>query len=93
MSGESGIGNHEEANGNSGRTQKEDPMSEKVNEGRMQKLKGKVQSTWGSITDDDYQKSEGNREQLIGTIKEKTGQAEDEIRRLLDGFDKDDDER
>ena len=64
-------------------------MSDIANEGRMQKLKGKVQSTWGSITDDDYQKSKGDREQLIGTIKEKTGEAEEAIRRRLDEFDKD----
>jgi uncharacterized protein YjbJ (UPF0337 family) len=68
-------------------------MSETVNEGRLQKLKGKVQSTRGDITDDDIQKSKGDREQLIGTIKEKTGQAEDEIRRIFAGFDKDDDEK
>ena len=67
-------------------------MSEVKNEGRAQKLKGKVQSTWGSITDDDYAKAEGNREQLIGTIKEKTGQAEEEIRRRIDEIEKEDDE-
>jgi uncharacterized protein YjbJ (UPF0337 family) len=67
-------------------------MSEMTNEGRLQKLKGKIQSTWGDITDDDVQKSKGDREQLVGTIKEKTGQAEDEIRRVLAGFDDEDDD-
>lgn len=66
-------------------------MSETANEGRMQRLKGKVQSTWGSITDDDYTKAKGDRDQLVGTIKEKTGEAEEEIRRRLDELDKDDD--
>jgi uncharacterized protein YjbJ (UPF0337 family) len=56
----------------------------------MQKLKGKVQSAWCSITDDDYQKAKGDRDQLIGTIKEKTGEAEDAIRRRLDEFERDD---
>jgi uncharacterized protein YjbJ (UPF0337 family) len=57
-------------------------------EGRMQKLKGKVQSTWGSITDDDLVKAQGKKEQLVGTIKEKTGEAEDDIRRKLDEMDR-----
>ena len=65
-------------------------MSETANEGRIQKLKGKIQSTWGSVTDDDYQKAKGNREQLIGTIKQKTGEAEESIRRRMDEFDRDD---
>ena len=65
-------------------------MSETANERRIQKLKGKVQSTWGSVTDDDYQKAKGDREQLIGTIKEKTGEAEEEIRRRQDELGRDD---
>jgi uncharacterized protein YjbJ (UPF0337 family) len=68
-------------------------MADLKNEGRIQKLKGKVQSTWGSITDDEYDKAQGNRDQLVGTIKETTGQAEDEIRRILDDLDKDDEDR
>jgi uncharacterized protein YjbJ (UPF0337 family) len=65
-------------------------MSEMANEGRMQRLKGKVQSAWGNVTDDDYAKAKGDRNQLVGTIKEKTGEAEEDIRRRLDEFDKDD---
>ena len=65
-------------------------MSERAEEGRAQRLKGKVQSAWGSLTDDEYKKAEGNREQLIGTIKEKTGETEEAIRRRLDGLEKDD---
>ncbi len=68
-------------------------MSETANEGRMQKLKGKIQSTWGDITDDEYHKAKGDREQLIGTVKQKTGQAEEAIRRQFDAFDKDDDDK
>lgn len=66
-------------------------MSETANEGRMQKLKGKVQAKWGDITDDDYNRAQGNRDQLVGAIKEKTGQAEEEIRRMLDDFDREED--
>jgi uncharacterized protein YjbJ (UPF0337 family) len=68
-------------------------MSDLVNEGRVQKLKGKVQGTWGSITDDDFERAKGDRNQLIGTIKEKTGRAEEEIRRILDQLDEDEPSR
>jgi uncharacterized protein YjbJ (UPF0337 family) len=67
-------------------------MAERTREGRIQKLKGKVQATWSAITDDDYDRAQGNRDQLIGTIKEKTGRAEEEIRRMLDDMDKDEEE-
>ncbi len=66
-------------------------MPDTETEGRMQKWKGKVQSMWGGVTDDDIKKSEGDRNKLVGTIKERTGQAENEIRKHLDSFDKDDD--
>ena len=53
-------------------------------EGMTDQFKGKVRSTWGDVTDDDVQSSKGNMEQLIGKIKEKTGEAEDDIRKQLD---------
>jgi uncharacterized protein YjbJ (UPF0337 family) len=65
-------------------------MSDIANEGRLQKLKGKVQSAWGNITDDDYQKAKGDRDQLIGTIKEKTGETEEAIRRRLGEIERED---
>jgi uncharacterized protein YjbJ (UPF0337 family) len=72
------------------RSRKEEWMSDWANEGRMQKLKGKLQSAWGNITDDDLQKARGDREQLIGTIKQKTGEAEEDIRRKLEEMDRED---
>ncbi|HEX5139316.1 MAG TPA: CsbD family protein [Dehalococcoidia bacterium] len=63
--------------------------ADRASEGRIQKFKGKVRSMWGDITDDDVDRAQGNRDQLIGTIKEKTGQAESDIRKALEDFDKD----
>jgi uncharacterized protein YjbJ (UPF0337 family) len=64
-------------------------MSDLKNEGMMQKLKGKIQSIWGDITDDDVDRAQGDRNQLVGTIKQKTGEREEDIRRKLDDLDKD----
>ena len=63
--------------------------ADRASEGRIQKFKCKVRSMWGDITDDDVDRAQGNRDQLIGTIKEKTGQAESDIRKALEDFDKD----
>jgi len=53
-------------------------------EGRIDRVKGKIRSTWGNVTDDDIQTSRGNLENLIGRIKEKTGETTENIRAKLD---------
>jgi uncharacterized protein YjbJ (UPF0337 family) len=55
-------------------------MNDTKYEGMFQKFRGKIRETWGDLTDDDMDKAHGNLDQLIGTIKEKTGEAEDSIR-------------
>lgn len=53
-------------------------------EGRWEQLKGKAKQHWGDLTDDDTDVAEGNFEELVGRIKERTGESEQEIRRRLD---------
>jgi len=53
-------------------------------EGRWDQLKGKVQQTWGDVTDDDLDVAEGNYDELIGRIKERTGESFEEIEARLD---------
>lgn len=48
-------------------------------EGRWDQLKGKVQQTWGDVTDDDLDVAEGNYDELIGRIKERTGESREAI--------------
>jgi uncharacterized protein YjbJ (UPF0337 family) len=52
-------------------------------EGRWDQLKGKVQQTWGDLTDDDLDVTEGNYQELIGRIKERTGETQEEIEAKL----------
>lgn len=52
-------------------------------EGRWDQLKGKIQQTWGDITDDDLDIAEGNYEELIGRVKERTGESAEEIEARL----------
>jgi len=55
-------------------------------EGRWDQLKGKVQQTWGDLTDDDIDVAEGNYEELIGRIKERTGESAEEIEARFDEY-------
>jgi len=48
-------------------------------EGRWDQLKGKVQQTWGDVTDDDLDIAEGNYDELIGRVKERTGESREAI--------------
>jgi uncharacterized protein YjbJ (UPF0337 family) len=59
-------------------------MADLKTEGRFDRIKGRARAMWGDLTDDDFDKAQGNTENLIGRIKEKTGEATDDIRRKLD---------
>lgn len=52
--------------------------------GRWDQLKGKARQQWGELTDDDVDVAEGEFEELVGKIRERTGETEQEIRRRLD---------
>jgi uncharacterized protein YjbJ (UPF0337 family) len=41
--------------------------------GKWDQLKGQVRERWGEITDSDLTRVQGNAEQLIGLIEQKTG--------------------
>ena len=52
-------------------------------EGNWEQFKGQVQSQWGKLTDDDLDVAEGNYDELIGRIKERTGESAEEIESRL----------
>jgi len=65
-------------------------MADLRTEGKIDRIKGRARSIWGDLTDDDFDQARGNTENLIGRIKEKTGETRDEIRRKLNElFDED----
>jgi uncharacterized protein YjbJ (UPF0337 family) len=58
-------------------------------EGKWDQTKGRVKEAWGSLTDDELDRTEGKFDRVVGVIKEKTGDAVDVIeRKLNDIFDK-----
>jgi len=61
----------------------QDPTQTKW-EGRWDQLKGKARQLWGDLTADDLDVAEGNYEEMIGRIKEKTGESAEQIRQRLE---------
>jgi len=64
-------------------------MTDLKTEGRLDQARGKIRSTWGDLTDDDFDQARGDTETLIGKIKEKTGDTVENIRTKLDELMKD----
>ena len=52
-------------------------------EGRWDQLKGNAQQAWGNLTNDDLDVAEGNHDELVGKIKERTGETAEEVERKL----------
>lgn len=63
-------------------------MNDDVFEGRWKQWKGDMKRAWGKLTDDDFDRAEGNRDKLIGSLQERYGwernQAETEFDRFLE---------
>jgi uncharacterized protein YjbJ (UPF0337 family) len=63
-------------------------------DGKWDQARGRVKEAWGALTDDDLDRTEGKVDRLVGTIKEKTGEAVDTIeQKLRDIFDRIDTKR
>ena len=59
-------------------------------EGNWQEAKGRMRSAWGDLTDDELDQARGAWDQLVGTIRRKTGESIEKIESTLetiaDGF-------
>jgi uncharacterized protein YjbJ (UPF0337 family) len=52
-------------------------------QGQWNQLKGLVKQRWAQLTDDDLRIAEGNLDQLVGLIQQKTGDSRETIERFL----------
>ena len=59
-------------------------MNEDILKGQWMQLRGKIQEWWGMLTDDDLDRINGQRDQLIGMLQEKYGYTKDQATRELD---------
>ena len=52
-------------------------------QGQWNTLRGQVKQKWGQLTDDDLQIHQGNVDQLVGRIQQKTGEGREAIEKYL----------
>lgn len=63
-------------------------MNDDIFKGNWKQFKGKVQETWGDLTNDEIDKIDGNRNQLIGAIQKQYGIAKDEAEKQVRDWEK-----
>ncbi len=63
-------------------------MNSDTIQGAWKQFKGKLKETWGDLTDDELDKFEGKREQLVGALQRKYGQTKDEIESRLAAYER-----
>ncbi|HEX6383963.1 MAG TPA: CsbD family protein [Anaerolineae bacterium] len=61
-------------------------MNEDVLKGKWKQLKGKAQQQWGKLTNDDLDRIQGRREELVGVVQERYGYERAEAEREVDEF-------
>lgn len=61
-------------------------MNWDIVKGNWKQAKGKAQQKWGKLTDDDLDRAEGRRDELVGILQERYGYAKDEAEREADEF-------
>lgn len=61
-------------------------MNEDQFKGKWNQVKGKLKKKYGELTDDDLKYAEGNSDELLGRLQEKTGKAKKELIEEIESF-------
>ena len=61
-------------------------MNKDTLKGQWKQIKGKAKKKWGQLTDDELDKIEGNRDQLVGKIQERYGKSKEEAEKDVRQF-------
>ena len=63
-------------------------MNNDVIKGKWKQIKGRVQSEWGKLTNDDLDVADGHREYLVGKVQERYGWKKDEAEEAVKRFER-----
>ena len=63
-------------------------MNEDIIQGKWEQVKGAVQKRWGKLTNDNLDKINGSRTQLLGQLRESYGIAQDEAEKQVKEWEK-----
>jgi len=58
-------------------------MNRDIWAGQWKQLKGKLRQQWGKLTDDDFDRIQGDYEMLVGRLQELYGKSREEIEQDL----------
>ncbi len=59
-------------------------MNRNIWAGQWRQLKGKIRKEWGKLTDDDFDKIQGDYDMLLGRLQELYGKSREEIEQDLE---------
>ena len=54
--------------------------------GKWNELKGQLRKAWGSLTDDEMDQAHGDLNKFYGTVQQKYGQSQEEVRNKLNSM-------
>lgn len=63
-------------------------MNKDIADGKWEQFKGSVQKKWGKLTDDHFDKMEGDRKRLAGKVQEAYGKSKDEAEKEVAEWEK-----
>jgi len=58
-------------------------MNNSILSGKWKEIKGEVMKTWGDLTSDEVDRTQGNAQSLVGLLEQKFGMAKDEATRRI----------
>lgn len=61
-----------------------DSPGEQQAKGAWNQFKGRLKEAWGDLTDDDLDRFEGKRDQLVGDLQQRTGESREALQRRVD---------
>jgi uncharacterized protein YjbJ (UPF0337 family) len=61
-------------------------MNQDILKGRWSQLKGELKTQWGKLTDNDITQIEGQRDKLVGKVRERYGLAREDAERQVDDW-------
>lgn len=61
-------------------------MNKDIFEGKWEEIKGKMKTTWGKFTDDDFKQIEGNQQEIYGSLQKHYGYSKDQAEKAIKEF-------
>ncbi|MGE5294992.1 MAG: CsbD family protein [Solirubrobacterales bacterium] len=61
-------------------------MNADILRGKWNQMKGRAKKKWGKLTDDDLDRVEGSRDELVGMIQERYGKSKDAAEKEVDAW-------